>query len=200
MSRSDSFQKISFASVSPASRSSRSCSSYASPLATAFWKMLGFEVTPTTASSRISRSSSPVRSMSREIVSIQTLTPASLSLCRFDSGICHLPLHQSDLLETPHVPLAAVESRAQERADQLRRQRRADDLGAEAEDVHVVVLDALVGGVRVVADRGADAGDLAGGDGGADAGAADQDPALRAAAEHGVADVARLVRIVDAHG
>ena len=45
-------------------------------LAIAFWKMVGFEVTPTTASSRISFSRKPVSSHSREIESIQTLCPS----------------------------------------------------------------------------------------------------------------------------
>ena len=79
MSRIASAQKISFGS-SVRSSTSRICSSYASPLATAFWKIVGFEVTPTTASSRTSFSRKPVLSQSREIESIQTLCPSSLSL------------------------------------------------------------------------------------------------------------------------
>ena len=62
------------------------------------------------------------------------------------------------------------------------------------------MLDALVGGVDVVADRRADAGELAGGDARADAGAADQHAALGVAGEDRLADLARLVRIVDSHG
>ena len=61
-----------------------SCSSYQSPSASAFWKIVGFEVTPTTASSSISRASSPVSSISRESESIQTLTPCALSSCSLD--------------------------------------------------------------------------------------------------------------------
>ena len=64
---------------------------------------------------------------------------------------------------------------------EILRQPGADDLGADAHDVDVIVFDALVGGVDVVADGGADAGDFVGGDGGADAGAADHDAALRLA-------------------
>ena len=52
-------------------------------------------------------------------------------------------------------------SRREKRPHELAGERRADDLRAEAEHVHVVVLDALVRGVRVVADRGADPVDLA---------------------------------------
>ncbi len=62
------------------------------------------------------------------------------------------------------------------------------------------MLDALVRGVHVVADRGANPGKLAGGDRSADAGAADEDSALCVAAEDRLADLPRLVRIVDPHG
>src|SRR5207249_1808732 len=59
-----------------------------------------------------------------------------------------------------------------------------------------VVLDALMRGVGVVADRRADPGQLAGGDRGADAGAADEDAAVRVTGEDRLADLASLVRVV----
>src|SRR4051794_31896780 len=187
---------VSFSSrFSPAH--SRSCSSYASPVTSAFWKIDGFEVTPTTASSRISRSSSPPCTDSRDRLSIQTDTPAPDSSCSLESAMRHLPFHRGDLLKPRHVALAAVEPRGDECAYQLRRERRPDDLGAEAEDVHVVVLHALVRGVDVVAYRRADPGDLAGGDARADTGAADEDAALGIAAQDRLADLPRLVRVVD---
>src|SRR5207244_1077534 len=61
---------------------------------------------------------------------------------------------------------------------QLEGERLADDLGAEAEYVDVVVLDTLVRRVDVVAERGANAGHLVGGNAGADAGAADHHAAV----------------------
>ncbi len=60
---------------SECSSSARSCSSYQSPVDSAFSKIVGFDVTPTTASSSISRASSPFSSISRESESTQTLTP-----------------------------------------------------------------------------------------------------------------------------
>jgi hypothetical protein len=51
----------------------------ASPAEIAIWKMVGFEVTPETASSRIRRASSPPQRSSRERKSIQTLWPWSVS-------------------------------------------------------------------------------------------------------------------------
>src|ERR1019366_6568114 len=126
--------------------------------------MVGFVVTPTTASSFISRLSSPVSSIVRESESIHTDCPRLLSLCRFDSATTHLPFHRFNFSQSLYVTIAAVESCAEEGAHELGSETRADHLGAEAEHVHVVVLDALVRGVGVVADRGADAAHLRGGD------------------------------------
>ena len=71
-------------SSSSRSMTSRICSSYESPEANAFWKIDGLLVTPTTASSRTRRSSSPLSIISRESESIQTLWPRSDSSCSRD--------------------------------------------------------------------------------------------------------------------
>ena len=174
--------------------------------AIAFWKIVGFEVTPMTASSAISRASSPVSSISRERESIQTLTPCSLSSCSLDVAIRCIRISIFSRRRaaraprpSPTVPDTAPRRRSAPRgsAHELAGERRADDLGAEAEHVHVVVLDALVRGVAVVADRGADAADLRGGDRGAGARAADEDAALGASAHDRPADRLRDVRVVD---
>jgi hypothetical protein len=55
------------------------CSSYASPPERALAKMVGFEVTPTTASRSIARASAPDSSGSQERKSIQTLWPWAAS-------------------------------------------------------------------------------------------------------------------------
>ena len=99
-----------------------------------------------------------------------------------------------------HIALAAVEPCRDESRDEVARKRRPDDLRAEAENVHVVMLYALVRGIDVVADRRANPGKLAGGDRRSHAGAADEDPALGIASENGLADVTGLVRIVDPLG
>src|SRR4026209_1823821 len=103
--------------------------------------MVGFEVTPTTASSSIIRASSPLLSICRERKSIQTLCPSADSWFSLDSAIGFLLFHLFDLLKPAHVALTAVEPGAQEDAGQLGGQLGADDLGSEAEHVHVVVLD-----------------------------------------------------------
>src|SRR5579885_635130 len=198
MSCSASEKKISVAS-SVSARHSFSCSSEASPCEIAFWKIVGFDVTPVTASSSIIRFSSPLRTSSRESVSNQTDWPRSVSPCSRDLAILHLLFHGGDLQQPLDVALAAVEGRLEKRLHQLARERRPHDLGAEAEHVHVVVLDALVRAVGVVADRRADAGELAGGDGRAHSRAADEDAARGLAALDRLADLARLVGIVDAH-
>src|SRR5260221_7564588 len=158
--------------------------------------MVGFVVTPTTASSFISRSSSPDSSMVRESESIQTDWPRLLSLCSFDSAIAHLPFHRFNFFQSLDITLAAVEPCPEERADELDGEARADHLGPEAEHVHVVVLNTLVRGVDVVANRSADAAHLRGGDCGADAGATDEDAPLRPAALDDLAKLASLVRVI----
>jgi len=62
------------------------------------------------------------------------------------------------------------------------------------------MLDALMGGVNVVAERGADAGDLVRRDARADAGAADEHAALRPAIPHPRADGLGDIREVDGVG
>ncbi len=90
-------------------------------------------------------------------------------------------LHREHLVEPPAWRGSPLNVRAQERDRAFVRRLRTDDPCAEGQDVHVVVLDALVGGIRVVADRGADAAHLVGGHGRADARAADEDAAIRVA-------------------
>src|SRR3954462_11457668 len=198
MSSRASEKKILLGSSVSASSRFRS-SSYASPVESAFWKIVGFDVTPVTASSSIIRFSSPVLTRSRESVSNHTACPCSVNSCSRDFATLHHPFHLCDLQQPRHIALAAVECCVQKRRDQLARKRRADDLGAETEDVHVVVLHALMGAVAVVADRCADARELAGGDRGADTGPADEHGTLRVAALDRLADLAGLVGVVDPH-
>src|SRR6188508_535547 len=107
-------------------------------------------------------------------------------------------LHLLDLLQPTHVAFPAVEFRTQEGANQLCCEGSADHLGADAEHVHVVVLHALVGRVRVVADRCADPCELAGRDRSADPRPADEDAAVGASLLDRLAELASLVRVVDA--
>src|SRR6059058_2333385 len=141
-------------SVSPSSR--LRSSSYASPLKRAFWKIVGLDVTPVTASSSIIRPSSPVFTRSRDSVSNHTACPCSLSSCSRDFATLHHPFHLCDLQQPCDITLAAVERRVHECRHELARERRADDLRAEAKNVHVVVLDTLMRAVGVVADGRAD--------------------------------------------
>src|SRR6266851_952481 len=135
MSCSASEKKISVGSSVSASSFFRS-SSYASPDESAFWKIVGFEVTPVTASSSIIFFSSPEWTRSRESVSNQTACPRAASLWSRDFATFHHPFHRCDLEQPRHIALAAVEGRVQKCHHELARQRRADDLRAEAEDIH----------------------------------------------------------------
>src|SRR4051812_33021962 len=87
-------------------------------------------------------------------------------------------LDRLDLVEPPNVARLAAERRVEEGACALDGRLDADHARTEREDVHVVVLDALVRRIGVVADGRSDARHLAGRDRRADAGTADQDPAV----------------------
>src|SRR5262245_53147854 len=104
--------------------------------------MVGLDVTPTTASSSMSRASVPSRSQARDTESTQTLWPCFDSWCSRDSGMCFL--HFLDLVQPADVALAAVEGRGEECPGEVGGKLGTDDVRAQAEHVHVVVLDALV--------------------------------------------------------
>ena len=90
------------------------------------------------------------------------------------------------------MALLAGEVGGHERAHARRGEHRADHARAEGEHVAVVVLDALRGGVGVVANGSTDAGQLAGGDGHSGAAAADDDtPVARRRRERRVKRPAR---------
>ena len=76
------------------------------------------------------------------------------------------------------MPVGAREGRLHERFGDLEPKRRADDPGAQAEHVHVVVLHGLMCCVGVVTDRGANAWELAGRDRYTGPAATDDDPAI----------------------
>src|SRR6266545_3490800 len=119
MSCAESWRKISFGSLSVFA-TSISCSSYRSPAAIAFWKIVGLDVTPTTASSFIIRARRPSSRAPRERLSIQTDWPRSLSSCRRDfATVLHLLFHLFDLAQAGDVALATVEARVQKGRDQV---------------------------------------------------------------------------------
>src|SRR6266508_5405571 len=162
--------------------------------------MVGFEVTPLTAASRSVRSSSPLWISLRDRTSIQTLCPSSVSSCSLLLAMAHLPFQLLNLFEAPHVAVAAAEARGQKGAHELGGQLGPPDLRPEAEHVHVVVLDALMRRVGVVADRCANSHELGGRDGRADARSAHEHAALGVAGADRVAHLARLVGVVDPLG
>src|SRR5581483_2942352 len=109
------------------------------------------------------------------------------------------------LRQAAAVPLLLAEARARERRDDVPCELRPDHARPDAEDVHVVVLDALVRRVVIVADARADSRELVRGDADADAASAEDDPAVRLAGTdrfaHGLGDVGvvgRNARVVGA--
>ena len=96
------------------------------------------------------------------------------------------------------MTLLAVRTWLQESLDDLEGQLGSDDPAADAEHVHVVVLDALVSRIGVVTDRRADAGDLVRRHADADAAATDDDPAIGVALDDLAGDRDRKVGVVAA--
>lgn len=72
----------------------------------------------------------------------------------------------------------------------------AGGAAADADEVHVVVLDALLGGKMIVDEAGADAMDFVGANAGADAAAADGDAALNLAGGDGAGEGGDEIGIV----
>src|SRR5262249_53142152 len=91
----------------------------------------------------------------------------------------------------------AGEGGVREREHQISRKLLADDPSTEYQDVHVVVLDALMGRIGVVTDGGPYAAMLVRRNGCPDAAAAHQDPSFAVTARDGTRNSCRVVRIID---
>src|SRR5438445_3303910 len=105
-------------------------------------------------------------------------------------------LESLHLAKPAKVALLAGEAGSDEGARKIPRQGLADDAGSEAEDVHVVVLHALMRAVGVVAEAGPHAADLVGRDRGADAAAADENAPLGLSVGHRVRHRRRGVGVI----
>src|SRR5512133_2041432 len=164
--------------------------------------MAGLGVSPFRPSSTTNRASSPDAMIPRRRLSYQMLCPyRSSSRSRFATvAPLEARLERADLRDAPRVPLLAVEAGGQERLRELERERLADDARAEREDVHRVVLDALVRGVVVVADAGEDARDLVRRGRHADAAAADEDRPLGPPVEDRPRGRLGVIRVVARRG
>src|SRR3954451_20441321 len=105
------------------------------------------------------------------IVSPHSLQSITRMWPPFPSGAAgELLLDRGDLGQPAPVALLAGELGAQVDPHDLLGHGGADHAAAQADDVHVVVLDTLVGGVGVVRHGGTDAGELGGGGGDSRAG------------------------------
>ncbi len=86
------------------------------------------------------------------------------------------------------MPVGLTELGAEERLDEIPGDGGPDRPSAHAEDVEVIVLDALLRGEVVVDERRADARDLVGADRRADTAAADRHAALDLSRNHGLGE------------
>jgi hypothetical protein len=93
--------------------------------------------------------------------------------------------HARHFSQPPQMTLGPTEFGTEKRLDEIPRHGRPDRPSAHAQDVEVVVLDALLRGEVVVNERRADACDLVGADRRAHAAAADRHAALYLSRDHG---------------
>ena len=98
------------------------------------------------------------------------------------------------LLQSPRVAFFRTKARSEKGADNLLGERAADDPRPHAEDVHVVVLYALMSRVGVVAEARANSRKLVGSDRYADAATAHEEASLRLPRAHRFADELGKVR------
>src|ERR1035438_4336946 len=89
------------------------------------------------------------------------------------------------------MALFSAEFRPQKRAYQIQCQLRSNDARAQAEHIHVVMFDALMRRITIVAKRGSDAGKLIGCNRRTHAATADEYRALGFAFEYSAADSLR---------
>src|SRR6266542_599964 len=108
-------------------------------------------------------------------------------------------LHLADLVDAAGVA-AAGELRVEPRAENLKTGLASSQPSGQREHVGVVVLAAHPRREDIAAESRADAGDLVGRDGHADARAADENAAFDLAYRDGLGDLERVVGIVDRVG
>src|SRR5712691_9942297 len=108
----------------------------------------------------------------------------------------HLFFQRLDLAEPPLVALLMGEAGSQKGPHQLPCQLYADHPGPENQNVHGIVLDALMGRVGVVAKAGADTGQLVGRHGGSYSAPADQHAPLHHTCQHRAGQPLGHIRIV----
>src|SRR5262249_52558488 len=104
--------------------------------------------------------------------------------------------NSGDLGEASAVSLGAAERRSDEGLRVIPGDLDAHDPPAQAQDVHVVVLDPLADRVMVVAQAGPDPSHLVGGHGRPDPATADDDPAVELAGRHGAGERNDVVGVV----
>jgi hypothetical protein len=105
-----------------------------------------------------------------------------------------------DFSQAADVPFFTRKLRAEEGLDTIVRGFDANHARAEYENIHIVMFDALVGGVMVVTESRADTFDLVGGDTRADTAAADENRAFGLVCEESVSDFGGEIGVVDGGG
>src|SRR5690606_24013794 len=119
-------------------------------------------------------------------------TPKFRQLYKFSKVLSLQRLH---LAEAPHVAFFLAWLRGQKSIGEFFRQRGTDDPCPDAQDIHPIMFDTLMGAVGIVADRCVNALKLIGGDTCANPTAAQEQPALDTSLKHCLRNRCRNVRV-----
>lgn len=98
--------------------------------------------------------------------------------------------------KTADVALFVGEFRAHKSPGEFHAGGRTDDAAAQHEDVHIVMLHALMGRVNVMAESGANAVEFIGRDGSADTRAAEENASVGSAIQNGAPNLRGVVGVV----
>ena len=96
------------------------------------------------------------------------------------------PFRLENLAQAPGEALLVAVAGVQKGCHEFRSQRQADNPPSQAQDVEIVVLDSLAGGIRVMTNARPHALELVRGNSGSDAAAANDDAALSFAVANGL--------------
>lgn len=98
------------------------------------------------------------------------------------------------------MPFLAGELGVEKGVSKLARRFGPDNTGTQNQDIHIVVLNALVRGIHVVTETGANAGQFIRGDRSADAAAAYENAAIGLFGAENIVEFLRVIGVIDRLG
>lgn len=125
------------------------------------------------------------------------LRPSQLMISAKQCSRHSIPFDLQDFVQSSQMSLFTRELGVDEGSHEFYRDFFTNNACSQAQDVHVVVLDTLMGRINVVTDSGANSGNLVGSDTDSDTAAAQQNAAIRLTRHDYLTDSQCVVGIVD---